>query len=179
MWEKWKGRCCSFPVLYSDLLRAHQLKLDKLLHVKPPGKICLLTEMVLGMLFLSFQYWTNTFPHLQMRASVLFELSHLLLTHPRNRKVQFSILAKCFGILTENNILFRNGVLFLFQSFGLCCYDNAEQLWFHDGWVKVYKVYKVYKESSNSRLLMEYTKVHLTLSDLNRGEDICNTSKSK
>lgn len=40
------------------------------------------------------------------------ELPHLLLTHPRNRKVQFGILAKCCGMLTENSILFRNCVLF-------------------------------------------------------------------
>lgn len=41
-----------------------------------------------------------------------FELPHLLPTHPRNRKVQFSILVKCCGMLTESNILFRNCVLF-------------------------------------------------------------------
>lgn len=161
-WAKWKGRCCSFPVLYSDLLRAHQLKLDKHLHVKPPGKIYLLTEMVLGMLLLSLQYWTNTFSDLSVRASVSFELSHLLLTHPRNRNVQFSILAKCCGMLTENNTLITDYVLSFSKVLDCAVITLLNSSYsMMDG-------LKFIRKAQITVLLMEQTKVFLGLSDLSR-----------
>lgn len=47
---KWKKRCRSFTLFYSDFIRPYQLarnKLDKDLNVRPLGKIYLLPEMVL------------------------------------------------------------------------------------------------------------------------------------
>lgn len=72
------------------------------------------------------------------------ELPHLLLTHPRNRKVQFGILAKCCGVLTENSILFRNCVLFCSKVL-----DCAVMTILNNSYSMMNGV-KVSKESSNN-----------------------------
>lgn len=136
MWAEWKGRCCSFPVLYSDLLRAHQLNWISTWMWNPLGKS------------VSWQKWCwecysfpssiEPIPFQISKWEPVCHLSFLSYSLLILEIGKFSLISWQNVVVHQLKIIFCLGIVFFpVPKFWTVLLWQCWTTLFHDGWVKV------------------------------------------